>query len=338
MTVLTSKFNGQSRHDDKLDGFEIIRSHCLGQTWGVNPATPILHKLLQNKYDVIHAHSYIFFTSNQAALARKLNRTPLVLHLHGGIDSSLPASDFSTRLRFHVKNRLYDPTLGRWTVLAADAIASVSKRDIKLGMKLWRLDGKNMYWVPNAIDPSEFDGFNSSETRNVIFIGRLEPWKGIRMLVDVARSVLSRRGDVRFTIVGDGSQRDLVEESLDRQSVSVMGRVPHERVPGLLALSTLLVLPSFMEGLPTVCLEASAMRVPVVASNVGGTSEIVRDGENGFLFEPGNVRACTEKIMALLANPGLAHKFGKQGREIVEKNYSWDGVVKRVEEIYETIA
>jgi len=337
VTVLTSRFHGDRRHDDSMDGFQVIRTLCLGETWGVNPATPILHKLLRERFDVIHAHSYIFFTSNQAALARKLSRTPLVLHLHGGIDAFPPIDDFSTKLRFHMKNKFYDPTIGRWTVRAADAVASVSKRDIELGKKRWGLNGANMYWVPNAIDPSDFDGYHADGGPNVIFIGRLEPWKGVRTLIDVARSVRSKRDDVVFTIVGDGSLRELVRNSLPEDYVKVIGLVPHQRIPEFLANSTVLVLPSFMEGMPTVCLEASAMKVPVVASDVGGTSEIVIHGENGYLFEPGNVRACTERILELLSDADLARNFGEKGRELAEKDYSWSGVVKKVEEIYERI-
>lgn len=130
--VLTSMLDKNAPFNEEKDGFHIHRYSCAGIIWKCNPATFIMHRLMKAKPDVIHAHSYIFLTSNQVALTKKLIGTPFLLHLHGGVDCASPTNDFSTRLKFHVKKKLYDSTFGKWTVQTADAVASVSKRDMKL--------------------------------------------------------------------------------------------------------------------------------------------------------------------------------------------------------------
>lgn len=83
-----------------------------------------------------------------------------------------------------------------------------------------------------------------------------------------------------------------------------------------------LVVPSITEGLPRVILEAMALSKPVIASRVGGIPDLVKDGENGFLFEVGNVRQLAEKLRALLQNREMAIKMGEHGRQLVQNQFS----------------
>ena len=178
---------------------------------------------------------------------------------------------------------------------------------------------------------------NYNNSLNVVFIGRLEPWKGIEVFLEVAKLIKKERGDVTFSIVGDGSLRNYVETTAHSLNGKVFGLVPHERIPNILSEASILVLPSYTEGLPTVCLEALAAEVPVVASNVGGTPEVVLDGETGYLIPPGNAHLCAEKVLRLLANENLRNKMGKRGRSLVEQFYTWNKIVEKTERIYELI-
>lgn len=338
--VITSRLYKDTAKDETTNGFEVHRYPCLGTVWGVNPLTLILHSLSKWKADVIHVHSYIFFTSNQAVLMAKLSGVPVLLHLHGGITSIPPATDLLTRIRFHLKNAFYDATLGKWTVRAAHAVASVSKQDIERAKKLWMLSDDDLHWVPNAIDLDRFSGHDSDRQLNVVFIGRLEPWKGIQTLLDVARIVGKERRDVNFIIVGDGSLMRYVRNNSSsfNDHIRVLGQVPHTMIPSLLSETTVLVLPSYVEGLPTVCLEALAAGVPMVASNVGGVPEVVLDGETGYLFPPGDTRVCSKRILELLSDETLRKGMGKRGRDLARQVYTWDNVVEKVEKIYDKIS
>lgn len=333
--IITSRLDKKLPFKEERNGLHIKRYPCAGIFWGVNPITFIMHGLMKMNADVVHAHSYIFLTSNQVALNKKLTGLPFLLHLHGGIDFSIPTNNLSTSLKFHFK-KIYDHTLGRWTIQLADTVASVSKIDLELAEKLWNLNSNKLQWIPNAIKIDDFTR-NYNNSLNVIFIGRLEPWKGIEVFLEVAKLIKKKRDDVNFSIVGDGSLRNYVETTAHSLNGKIFGLVPHERIPNILSEASILVLPSYTEGLPTVCLEALAAEVPIVASNVGGISEVVLDGETGYLVPPANIQLFAEKVLRLLANENLRNRMGGRGRSLVEQFYTWRKVVEKTEKIYEKI-
>ena len=337
VTVLTSRIDKTSREIEEIDGVTVRRKLCAGVAWGVNPVSHVLHDLLQMDADVVHAHSYIFLTSLQAALARRLTGTPLLLHLHGGLDARARSEDLSMRMKFLAKKYIYDQTVGRWITKSADAVASVCQRDIEHAKKIWGLDPARVHRVPNAVDTSEFDGAGTNSRQNVTFIGRLEPWKGIRTFLQVAKLIGSEMPDTKFLIAGDGSLRRDLEKTFSNGNVRFLGQVRHSDIPSVLDETAVLVLPSYMEGLPTVCLEAFASGVPVVASNVGGTPEIVRNLETGFLFEAGDAPSCAKETLRILSDRTLRATMGQNGRKLVETSYSWESVVPRIENIYESL-
>ncbi|GAG97565.1 unnamed protein product, partial [marine sediment metagenome] len=152
-----------------------------------------------------------------------------------------------------------------------------------------------------------------------------------------AGMILEERDDVTFTIVGDGSLRNHVENNFYNDQIKVLGRVPHNKIPEIISNSTILTLPSYMEGSPTVCLEALASEIPVVASDVGGTSEIVIEKETGFLVPSGDTKLFAKRIMTLLDNESLRKRMGKNGKKLIEKHYTWDKVVKKTVKIYKRL-
>jgi glycosyltransferase involved in cell wall biosynthesis len=99
-----------------------------------------------------------------------------------------------------------------------------------------------------------------------------------------------------------------------------------------------LILPSFIEGLPTVCLEALASGVPVVASNIGGTSEVVIEGETGYLRPPHDLESMSDCVVKLLRDDNLRNRMGQAGRKLVEDGYSWERIAELTEQLYERVA
>ncbi len=303
----------------------------------------MLNNLIREKADVVHAHSYIFFTSNQAALARKINQQPLLLHLHGAISAIPPKGYRSLRFQYLTMKPIYDRTFGKWTLKTADLIASVSKLDIESCKDLFKIDEKRFHWLPNAVDTTIFNGSERSNSSNdesyVLFIGNLVPRKGIADLLKVAKIIIKKRSNTFFVLIGDGPLRKWLELNIHsfHGKVKVLGKVSQEILLKWLSKASVLLLPSYSEGLPTVCLEALASEVPVVASNIGGTSEIVLEGETGYLFPPGNTQLCAEKVLRLLDDDKLQRKMGRCGRSLVKQFYTWRKVVEKTERIYKKI-
>jgi glycosyltransferase involved in cell wall biosynthesis len=219
-------------------------------------------------------------------------------------------------------------------------VASVSLRDINSARNLWHLDASKFYWLPNAVDIEKFKVNPidiKSQRLSVIFIARLEMWKGIDTLLEVAKIVGNEMEEVEFIIIGDGSLKRYIETVKARfnKNIKVVGQVSPEFIPEILANASVLILPSYMEGLPTVGLEALACEVPAVASNVGGVPEIIKDGETGYLFPAGDAQMCADRILKLLSNDKLRKMMGRNGRRLVKSIFSWEKVVEKTERIYD---
>lgn len=341
--VITSRLYSHLPVKEVTDGFTIHRCPYFG-TISTNRITFILNKLLKMDADIIHAHSYIFLTSNQAALAKKINQRPLLLHLHGGIEAIPPKGNILTSLEYTIMKKIYDNTIGKWMFNSANLIASVSKRDIKLSQALFQIDEDYFEWIPNAVDPNKFNAHEkkANQLNNisyVLFIGSLIPRKGIGDLLKIAKLVIEKNPQVIFIVIGDGPLRGQLEASvpLFNGRLKVLGRVNSEILLEWLSIASILILPSYSEGLPTVCIEALASEVPVIASRVGGVSEVVIDGETGYLFSPGDTKLCSDRLLYLLADKHLRRSMGRNGRILVEKFYSWNKVVEKTENIYKSI-
>ena len=171
-------------------------------------------------------------------------------------------------------------------------------------------------------------------------VARLHPQKGHRYLIQAAEKIVAAHPQTRFAFVGDGELRRELELQvqslkLDKHFLFLGFR---DDVKDLLRTFDLFVLPSLYEGLPNVVLEAMACGLPVVATAVDGTPELVVDGETGYLVPPRDPDALAEKINKLLGQPDLADAFGRRGRRRVEEHFSLELQVQRFQELYETYA
>jgi glycosyltransferase involved in cell wall biosynthesis len=169
------------------------------------------------------------------------------------------------------------------------------------------------------------------------FVGRLVPAKGLLYLLAAIRQIKPEFPNVVVLIVGDGPQKaELQGKARDLNLRTVFTGYQIE-TPPYYALMDVFVLPSFFEGLPGVVLEALAMEKTVVATNVGGTSDIVVDGENGFLVPTRDAERVASALKKLIADKSLRVKMGKVGREMVQRGFLWDDIVDKVETVYEAV-
>src|SRR5437667_3351822 len=314
---------------------------AVGIAFGVNPMAYLLPDLLRSDADVIHAHSYIYTTSNQAAIAARIRRRPFVLHMHGATYFRHGIADRKTSSALYLKEKVYDKTIGRWTIGCADAIAAVSAFDMQQCRETFDVSPDRLHLIPNAVDVEKFHPPAQGGDRppTVTFLGRLEQWKGANSFIQIARTVLHEVPKARFQMVGDGPLRSkLMTDARDLNgNIRFLGEIGHDRIPELLRHSSVLPLPSFIEGLPTSCLEALASGTPVVASDTGGTSEIIQDGQTGFLCPRGNLDDFADRVVRLLQDPELASRLGRNGRALVEHLYSWTRIAEVTERLYERL-
>ena len=169
----------------------------------------------------------------------------------------------------------------------------------------------------------------------VLTVARLEAQKGITHLLDAAATL----PDVVFAIAGEGPERErLVAKAA---SLGVAERVRwlghRDDVPSLLAAADLFVLPSLNEGLPLAAMEAMLAGVPIIATDAGGTGEIVRDGVTGLLVPPGDPRALCESIRALLSDRVRAAQLATAARELIRREHSAAAMVAATSRLYEEL-
>jgi glycosyltransferase involved in cell wall biosynthesis len=166
------------------------------------------------------------------------------------------------------------------------------------------------------------------------------PIKGHEWLIRAVPAVQARFADVEFVLAGDGDSRTDMER-LARDlgvapSVTFAGSV--ENVIAEMLESDLFVLPSLSEGLSIALLEALALGMPVVATNTGGTPEVVADGQTGLLVAPRNPQALADAIVALLNDSERARQLGANGRELVRQQFSARAMIDRLEAAYVQLA
>jgi glycosyltransferase involved in cell wall biosynthesis len=167
---------------------------------------------------------------------------------------------------------------------------------------------------------------DSRVSQAVLAAGRLSPEKGFGVLIDAAAAFLREHPAAGVVLFGEGVLRPELEAQVARLGLTGRVVLPGFRtdLDALIGAADVVVLPSFTEGLPNVALEAAAAGVPVVATAVGGTPEVVADGETGFLVPPGQPEAIAAKVGELLRDPGLRSRMGGDGRARMRELFTFE--------------
>ena len=191
--------------------------------------------------------------------------------------------------------------------------------------------------IHNGIDLSRFAYQGPADDGPIVTVARLSPEKDVSNLLRAAQRVLAQVPQARFEIAGDGPCRDelvrLAQELRIAESVTFHGEV--QDIPALLARARLFVLPSQTEGISLTLLEAQARGLPVVATAVGGSPEVVDTGVTGLLVPARDPEGLAQAIITLFNEPGRGRHMGRAGRERVEKCFDIKTMTRRYEELYD---
>jgi glycosyltransferase involved in cell wall biosynthesis len=192
--------------------------------------------------------------------------------------------------------------------------------------------------IHNAIDSSRFadpdlrylrwlhECFRKPRRMIVGSAGRLSPEKGFEVLVEAAAKVHARDSTIGFIHFGDGPGREGMTRAIDSaglNDVFILAGMRND-LDRFYPFFDVLALPSYTEGLPNVVLEAFAARVPVVATSVGGTPEVIEDGESGHLVPPGDAEMLAECILDVLADDDRRLAMGQRGYKRVCRTFTFD--------------
>jgi glycosyltransferase involved in cell wall biosynthesis len=251
----------------------------------------------------------------------------VVVHLQGQL-LKMPSNRFGRRTGIV-------EALSRVVARRADIVRAVSQQIAREAEAAGVAPGRIVV-VPNRCDTEFFDPDRWAEAGKALraslpgdhaspvvgFLGSFNRSKGVDVLIDALSQVAQHR-PVRLAVAGDGPLREEFEDAAAHgvAPIALLGRLPASDVPRFLAAVDVLALPSYDEGLPRVVLEAMAMRVPVVASDVGGIPEAVDDATSGLLVPAGHAEALAAALERVLADSSLAYRLGEAGRRRVVEEF-----------------
>lgn len=306
-----------------------------------------LYRLMRReRFTIVHTHTPKPGLLGQ--LAARLARVPIVVNtLHGFYfhDTMKPAAR-----RFYI-------TLEKIAARCSDSILSQNEEDIQTAIQQNICRPEKIKYLGNGIDLSQFDPDRFSETDVnerrqrlgipaaapvVGFVGRLAARrKGFLDFLQAGQHIARRLPAVRFLIVGaaDTGKQDAVDPSVVNEygladHCLLLGSQPNDALPILYRLMHVLVLPSLLEGVPRVVMEAAAMGVPAVVTDVRGNREAVDRGRSGVLVPYGAADALAAAILDLLQNPQKAAQMGRVGVEIAADRFDERVVFDRVKAEY----
>ena len=284
-----------------------------------------------------------------ASLGPKVVSCPRVVTIHHLARTTLEA--LGTNLFDRVRNIRSEigisPVIEPLCMKRADRIIAVSqgtKQDI---IESYGLPEDRIEVIYHGVFPEDYAASPDEKNRiradlgidqdpMLLFVGKLGPRKGVDILLRALPRVLNEMR-VKLVLAGAGKQepyRSLAENLNISEHVLFLGRVSDERLRLLFSSCDLFVLPSRLEGLGIVLLEAMAAGKPIVAAKVGGIPEIVQSGQNGILVEPDNDGALAQAIIQFISDKALSGSIGENNARIARSQYNWQSAAQKTEQVY----
>lgn len=289
--------------------------------------------------DVIHAHDWLTSHSGillkwlypEAVLAATIHDTAKVKHF-GRLD--MPQQ--------------YSAHLERWIGIAADRILCCSEFVRDEMVNGYDCPQDKITVIPCGVDEAQFgvDGdlegfrtvFAKPGDRLVLYIGRLDPEKGVDVLLNAMSQVVAIEPAAKLLVVGKGRSQQALQEQLRGlnlgERVEFAGYLTGTVLAAVLRLAELLVVPSLYEPFGIVALEGMANRTPVIASSIGGLREIIRHNQTGYLVPPRDARALAGAIVAMMSDPDTRARLAQNAYACATQDYTWTSVACRTAAAY----
>ncbi len=230
----------------------------------------------------------------------------------------------------------------------ATLIVTISNYSVEKIQRHYGIESQKIRIVPNGVDVEKFKlTENLGELRHqfglgngpiVLFVGSLIPRKGLPYLVEAAKKIVKEQNNITFLIVGEGPLKQQITASLEDANLTgnfkFLGTLKEDALNAVYNCTDVFVLPSIQEGQGIVLLEAQASGKPVVAFDIGGVNEAVRNNETGLLVKRGNTDELVAALLRFLSDETLREKMGANGRKFVRENFTWDICAQKMLKVY----
>lgn len=319
----------------RFPAFEIIPNYPLPKFWKFK-FWKLFFLLFYESFDIIISRTRFFSTSILALIYVKIKKVKWI-HIEHGSDFVKLNSKFKSLVA-----KLYDYTIGIIILSQTDKIIANSRASADFCKKLKKRECSVIY---RGVEIEKIEKIlPAQEIRNkykdnviITFVGRLVDGKGIADLIK-AFSQLSNNDNTICFIVGSGSQEKtlfaLAEKLNIQNKVIFLGHKNFNETIGILKISDIFVNPSYTEGLPTSVIEAALCKKAIIATNVGGTPEIIQGNNDGYLIDPKNIKNLKEKLEVLIENKQLREFFGNNAYEEIRNKFDWKKSIEKYLSIF----
>lgn len=294
-------------------------------------------------FDIIHSHDWLAAHAGKA-LKHGLMR-PLIATIH--------ATEFGRNHGLHNDLQRHISNLEWWLTYEAWKVICCSRYMRGEIQYIFQLPEDKIRVIPNGVKaadlaaPDDFQResfrrlYAADNERIVYFVGRLVHEKGVDVLLEAVPLVLAQDEQVKFVIAGKGPAEYALKERARQLGVSqkiyFAGFVDDATRNRLYACADVAVVPSLYEPFGIVALEAMAAGVPVVVSDTGGLSEVVKHAQNGLRAYPGNPQSLADNILAYLKAPGFAAYIRERAAREVQAEYNWALAAAKTADVYEEV-
>ncbi len=341
---------------EDIDGFTYYRTGVVKTTLPFVSEFQLMHCLyrrimavaLEEKPDVIHAHSPILNAIPAIRAARKLG-IPVVYEIRAFWEDA--AVDHGTYEENSWKYNL-TKALETWVCRKVDHVCILCN-GLKQDLISRGIPGKKITPVFNGINPNElkpvqkdpeyYESWGLEGKRVIGFVGSFYRYEGLDLLVHAFADIVQHHTDAVLLLVGGGEVKEELLELAKQYGIETQvimpGRIAHERIAGVYALIDILAYPRYSMRLtelvtPLKPLEAMAMGKALVASEVGGHKELIKDLKTGLLFSAGNAEHLFEKIELILQDRDLEISLQQKGSRWVRQFHTWEATTSVYKNIY----
>ncbi len=279
--------------------------------------------------DIVHTHSW--GTLLEGFLPSMVAGVPVRIHGEHGTIQAKPKQRIIQKLFFYL----------------ADQILSVSMEHKARLAKTIGFPESKIEVIDNGVDTAKFSPLqdtgkfqsNGLKTEVVIgTVGRMEPVKNQKLLIDAAYQLLNNHRKIKLMLVGDGSLMPELKNQV--KSLGIENQViftgQQFNIEKMYKKMDVFVLPSLSEGMSNTVLEAMSSGLPVIGTDVGDNFRLINNGENGFIIDSGAVPQLTEKLDILIKDKAKRRAFGMKARQKMEHQFSISSMVHNYEKLYRT--
>lgn len=291
----------------------------------------------------------------RAGLPKKINEVPVITRkaasslMRYSALKRLESSSYSPEIVLDkLSTAIYASQRERAMVRYSDAVVTSCvkvKRHFASYLNSPRDDNK-IKVISGGVNTSHFSPFPrvNGRQRNkrkftILYVGSLTPLKGIPYLIKAISQLKEQIQEKKVLCYLVGERKNypidrIVKESNLSQNIKLVGRLPYNKMPKMYSVADVLIHPSLYEGTPLVIMEAMAMKLPVVATAVGGTPTFVKNRETGILVPPFSVKSIVEGVLAIKTDPLLRQRIIEKGRKLMVENYNWQRKTEKLMGIF----